>query len=281
MNKIEFNEAPAVGKNYRKLFFSSKPGVPDDGVLPELELILKNTKANQSTLEAYNKLCKIENTDKLPITFPYVLAGPLHLSLLSNKQFPLKGAGLLHLRNRITYSKDISVQDSFNLHVKTADTRFRPQGFEFDIISEVKVDNKVLWSCKSTLLSRGKFSKEDPPSKDEELFFKMEKESSAIGLKVPGNAGRAYAKICKDYNPIHLATPLAWLFGFKKSIAHGMWVSARALGELNLANSCKEFDLAFKGPVYTGSSVFILEKNEHFNVFCQGNFRPVILGRTL
>ncbi len=281
MIKIVFTEAPPVGKNYRKLFFARKPGVPENGNLPEIELGLNNTLTDKNVLESYNSLCQISYKDTLPITFPYVLAGPLHLSLLSHEQFPLKGAGLLHLRNRIQSFKAIGIHDQFNLKVRTAETRFRPQGFEFDLITEVQIDNEILWTCTSTLLSRGKFSKEAPASDDESIFEKLAKENSEIGFKVPGNAGRAYAKVCKDYNPIHIATPLAWLFGFKKSIAHGMWVSARALGEMNLAHTSKEFDLAFKGPVYTGSQVSIQKKNEHFNIFCRGNKRPVILGRVI
>ena len=281
MTKIEFTEAPLVGKNYRKLFFSRKPGVPSDGILPEIELRLNAASTDKDILDRYNSLCQINKELTLPITYPYVMAGPLHLSLLSNDLFPLKGAGLLHLRNRINYRKPIGINETFDLTVKASETRFRPQGFEFDIISEVQIDNEVVWTCKSTLLSRGKFQREDPISTDEELFAKMDKIDSELGFHVPGNAGRAYAKVCKDYNPIHLATPLAWLFGFKKSIAHGMWVSARALGEMKLAHSCKEFDLAFKGPVYTGSKVSIQKNDEHFNIFCKGNKRPVILGRVL
>ena len=107
----------------------------------------------------------------------------------------------------------------------------------------------------------------------------MEINDPLLSFHVPGNAGRAYAKVCKDYNPIHIATPLAWLFGFKKSIAHGMWVSARALGELESIEDISEFDLAFKGPVYTGSVVIVQKEDEHFNLFATGNKRPVILGR--
>lgn len=281
MNRIEFTEAPPVGRNYRKLFFARKPGVPENGKLPEMEMCLHNTAVDHNILKKYNSLCKINDEDTLPVTFPYVLAGPLHLSMLSHEHFPLKGAGLLHLRNRIQCKKNIGINDQFSLTVRTAETRFRPQGFEFDLITELQIDNEILWTCKSTLLSRGKFSKEDPASEDESLFEKLTGENLTSGYKVPGNAGRAYAKVCKDYNPIHIATPLAWIFGFKKAIAHGMWVSARALGELGLAHTAREFDLAFKGPVYTGSQVSIQKKEEHFNLFCQGNSRAVILGRVL
>ena len=280
MNISTLEQTPEVFKSYKSLIFSKNNGVPVDGCLASIGLRLNDVLIDKDTLVAYNKLCCFENSEHLSITFPYVLAGPLHLALLAHKDFPVKGAGLLHLRNRISYTKPIKSSDSLALIVKTSETRFRPQGFEFEIVTEAEVAGEVYWSCKSTFLSRGKFKKEDPASPDEEIFKKMEKEQSECTFKVPGNAGRKYAKICKDYNPIHIATPLAWLFGMKKSIAHGMWVSARALGEMALTD-LKEFDLAFKGPVYTGSIVSIQKQGEHFNLFCSGNKRPVILGRAV
>ena len=280
MNISFLEHSPSVFDSYKKLVLSKKKGVPTDGKLPEVGLSLKDVMIETDILEAYNLLCNFKASEFIPITFPYVLAGPLHLALLAQKDFPLKGAGLLHLRNRISYKSFISPNDTFDLIVKTSETRFRPQGFEFDILTEVIKGQEIVWTCKSTLLSRGKFAKEDPASTDEELFNKFERSDADLEFKVPGNAGKKYAKLCKDYNPIHIATPLAWLFGFKKSIAHGMWVSARALGEMNIPDA-KEFDLAFKGPVYTGSKVSVQKENEHFNLFCSGNKRPVILGRVI
>lgn len=276
---IEFNTAPPVGKSYRQLVFGHKTGVPADGILPSLTMTLKEYRIDETLLSQYNSLCRFKTSDFLPITFPYAIAGPLHLSMMANKDFPIKGAGLLHLRNRIKYTQKIKTSDSFDLKVSTAKSRFRPQGFEFDISTTVELNGQIYWECKSTFLSRGKFKREDPSSEDEDLFKKMELDKPELSFKVPGNAGRAYAKICKDYNPIHIATPLAWLFGFKKSIAHGMWVSARALGEMNHLEDISEFDLAFKGPVYNGSVVTLQRENEHINLFTPGNKRPVILGR--
>ena len=278
--KIDFDTVPPVGQSYRQLIFSRKKGVPADGILPKICLKLAKVCTDKNLLDKYNSLCLFNSSEFLPITFPYVLAGPLHLALMANKLFPIKGAGLLHLRNRIKYNRQINISEEFVISVKTSESRFRPQGFEFDIVTEVEIDGEKFWECKSTFLSRGKFQKEDPPSADEEIFLKMDKGSSNSEFSIPGNAGRVYAKVCKDYNPIHIATPLAWLFGMKRSIAHGMWVSARALGEMNLTE-IKEFDLAFKGPVFTGSKVSIQKESENFNLFTSGNKRPVILGRVV
>jgi acyl dehydratase len=49
---------------------------------------------------------------------------------------------------------------------------------------------------------------------------------------VPADAGRRYAPLSGDWNPIHLNALAARLFGFRRAIAHGMWVKARCLAAL-------------------------------------------------
>jgi acyl dehydratase len=51
-------------------------------------------------------------------------------------------------------------------------------------------------------------------------------------LTVPGNAGRAYAALSGDRNPIHLSALTSQLFGFKRPIAHAMYLVARLEAEL-------------------------------------------------
>jgi acyl dehydratase len=46
------------------------------------------------------------------------------------------------------------------------------------------------------------------------------------------DAGRRYAQVSGDYNPIHLRATTAKLFGFPRAIVHGMWSLARCLAEV-------------------------------------------------
>ncbi len=47
-------------------------------------------------------------------------------------------------------------------------------------------------------------------------------------IDVPGNTGRRYAAVSRDFNPHHLYTWTALPMGFKHPIAHGIWSMARA-----------------------------------------------------
>jgi len=50
--------------------------------------------------------------------------------------------------------------------------------------------------------------------------------------RVPRDIGRRYAAVSGDVNPIHLNPLTARLFGFRRAIAHGMWLKARCLAAL-------------------------------------------------
>jgi len=68
--------------------------------------------------------------------------------------------------------------------------------------------------------------------------------------------GRRYAKVSKDYNPIHLTALSAKLFGFPRAIVHGWWSLARCLAELDdgLAAHCV-VEASFRKPVFLPSEV--------------------------
>jgi acyl dehydratase len=271
-------QLPSILKSYAKLLFTKRTGVPKDGDFPEINLQVELPQIPEAHLQKYVSICQFKQKS-IPITYPYALAGPLHLALLAHPDFPIKSAGLLHLRNKIQLQKQLPQNTPIKLTVKTAGCRFRPQGFEFDAVTTLEIENEEVWVCTSTFLKRGKFEKEDPATPEEDSFIKLPiEQENATNFLVPSGIGRKYAAICKDYNPIHISSLLAKLFGFKRSIAHGMWVSAAALAKLDIPE-IREYNLAFKGPVFTGSEVFIkLDTNtDSFNLFEGKNPRPVIL----
>jgi acyl dehydratase len=57
-------------------------------------------------------------------------------------------------------------------------------------------------------------------------------------------------------NPIHLSGLTAKAFGFKRAIAHGMWVKARVLGALSgRLPDALSIDVAFRKPLFLPSTV--------------------------
>nr|WP_305121575.1 MaoC/PaaZ C-terminal domain-containing protein [Microbulbifer elongatus] len=75
---------------------------------------------------------------------------------------------------------------------------------------------------------------------------------------IPEAAGRNYARVSGDWNPIHLFASSARLFGFSSAIVHGMWTKAACLAALEKRAGLQQrfrLSVEFKRPVLLPSSV--------------------------
>ena len=101
--RLTFNSMPSMVAIYPKLLLRSKPAlVPDGASVPTIEARMDIVSTRPDKIVAYNKVCGFPDSDYLPITYPHVLAMPLHLQILSNEAFPARVMGLVHIENTIT-----------------------------------------------------------------------------------------------------------------------------------------------------------------------------------
>jgi hypothetical protein len=269
---IHYTKKPSVLKSCFSLL-CHRPKFLPHAQLPEIELTWSLPCIDSLELNAYQQLCGYKIDNQVPLCFPYVLCGPLHLQLLT--RLPIPAMGLLHLRSQIHLIEAIDPNSSCRLICRSGTSQLSPQGLEFDVLSILEQGGKERWSCTATFLRRANF-----PDANESLvsgLSKLEYRDPLASFYIPRNIGRSYARLCGDFNPIHISSPSAWLFGLKGSIAHGMWVSARALAFL--PQDLDSIQLSFKGPVFTGGQVDLVQKGSDFNLFYRGNPRPVILAR--
>jgi len=204
--------------------------------IPKLSLHLNNIKPNRKKVKQYAKVCEFnfEGQD-LPITYPHVLAFNLHLKLMTHKRFPLPVMGLVHRRNVITAHRSILISESLDLHVFIGESRVTNKGLEFDIFSQVNINNEIVWESITTNLyiinkaanKTGKRAK-STLQHDTQSPLRYHQQWS-----LPEYLGRKYARASGDANPIHLHSLFAKAFGFKHAITHGMWLKARTIASLN------------------------------------------------
>ena len=178
-------------------------------------------------------MCRLPLNDVLPATYPHMLTFPLQMALMSDRSFPLALPGLVHVRNRIDVLRPIGADERARpggvgralrrstaaARPSTCARRSRPAGEE-------------VWRSRSTYLARGATAPDGAPEADIEVAV-GDLERVAATWRIPDDAGRRYAKVSGDVNPIHLSGLTAKAFGFKRAIAHGMWVKARVLGALS------------------------------------------------
>ncbi|WP_449430001.1 MaoC family dehydratase [Pseudomonas putida] len=207
-------------------------------------------------LAAYRRLCHFSEQGRLPGTYPHVMAFALQLQLMTAHDFPFPLLGLVHLHNRIEVLRPLGGIEGLRFAVHAENLQAHAKGGTFDLVTQAEDGLGLLWRETSRMLVRG---------------LHLEGQADEVGEPEPkplpevtrwyadSDIGRRYAKVCGDYNPIHLSAATARLFGFPKAIAHGMWSKAVALAALrgHLPNSGYAFEVDFHKPVRLPSEVVL------------------------
>ena len=225
------------------------------GDLPDTRLARRGVQVDPAHLAAYTRVCGLPLTDALPATYPHMLTFPLQMALMSDRSFPLALPGLVHVRNRIEVLRPIGADALLDLEVWAERFARHRSGGTVDLRATVSAGGQEVWRSTSTYLSRGATAPEGAPEADVEVPVGELGLVSAV-WRIPDDAGRRYAKVSGDVNPIHLSGLTAKAFGFKHAIAHGMWVKARVLGALaGRLPDAMAMDVGFRKPLFLPSTV--------------------------
>ena len=258
--RLDYNELPSVAPSYWRAATTLSGGLSAGETIPDIVAELPGFEVRAENLARYRKVCGFERSDHLPVTYPHVLAFPMHMAVMTHAKFPLKLLGLIHMRNEITQHRALDVDEPLHLEVRVGGHRDVAKGIEFDLVTRVRdTAGDVVWDETGTMLSRQKSTASksarggQKKNKQEGIPFEVQHKSR---WDVPENIGRRYAGAAGDYNPIHLHWASAKLFGFPRAIATGMWMKARAAAEIEpqLSQSAYKLSLAFKKPVFLPSS---------------------------
>jgi acyl dehydratase len=256
--------------------------------VPDLELRLDGVTADPRQLADYADVCGFALRDTLPATYLHIRAFPLHMALMTDGSFPFPAIGLVHLANKITVHRPLSIKETYDLRVTATKLQLHPKGRTFTLVSEARVAGELVWEDESTMLRRGGGSKETTRgesgsggSKDadgddgraggggrdasagsaaEPLDPSTGPARSSAGTTVewqlPDDLGRRYGGVSGDRNPIHMHPYTARLFGFPRAIAHGMWTKAACLAALEAKlPDAYTVDVSFKRPILLPSRV--------------------------
>lgn len=218
--------------------------------LPALGVQIRDVRVSAQQLADYRMVCGFADSHVLPITFPHAMAAALHLQLMTDPKFPLPLLGLVHVRNRIEQLRGLGSGESYDFDVRLGESREVRQGLEFDILSRVSVDGTEVWNEVMTTLFRIPGPKKPAAKPAAPPAFATL--SEYIAVEAPADIGRRYARVGKDFNPIHLAPLPAKLFGFPRHIAHGMWSVAHCAALLadRVEGEPKLLDVQFRQPLF-------------------------------
>jgi hypothetical protein len=243
MRVEELGSSPALPVLYAKVAAGALlPGRGD--ALPQRKLALRKVEIDLDRLATYARVCAFTLRDSLPPTYPHLLGFPLELALMSERSFPFRPLGVVHVANRIDQSRPVPVTARPDVLVWAEGLRPHRRGSQFDLVTELEVEGDPVWREHSTYLRPGGGTKDGTPPEHASGPRDGDPADTASGATevpggelasiwdVPGDIGRRYGDVSGDRNPIHLRALTAKPFGFPSAIAHGMWMKARCLAAL-------------------------------------------------
>ncbi|HEX6077963.1 MAG TPA: MaoC/PaaZ C-terminal domain-containing protein [Micromonosporaceae bacterium] len=230
--------------------------------LPATELVLEGVVAEPTELSDYARVCGFRLTSDLPPTYPHILGFPLAMRLMTDPGFPFPLPGLVHASNLIVRHRPIPADAVLSVRVRADSLEPTDRGRQFAVRTEAYHSERLCWEEASWYLRLERRGSADGSNRpDERDSASSLQAADAPGVptaiwRIPGDAGKRYAAVSGDYNPIHRYTLGARLAGFRKPIAHGMWTMARCLASLEgrLPDAFRS-EFRFRRPITLGTTV--------------------------
>ena len=250
---VEIKKIPSLGFIFLKAFLLSpfrSNTIEDDVIVKKTRIILKNYLPDKELIKNYRTVCGFSKnkTGIIPISYFQTLFIGLLGRFITSSFFPINPLGLIHIFQSFEQTRPVTTDEILDLSCTLDSIKKTEKGIETGFTLEVMSEGKLVWQGASTFFTRRQVKKKKTSKKKDDIF--LEKKETIL---VPSGTGRRYAGVSGDYNPYHLYTVLAKLFGFKRAIAHGMWSLARVIGTLD-----RKFDLydsafieaSFKLPIF-------------------------------
>ncbi len=249
---MTFEEAPDL----RRVFAGALTGLRHHGsALPEVVAVRRGVVVDPTTVVDYAHTCGFTVGLHPPVTWPHLLGFPLQAAVMARREFPAPLVGLVHLRNTISWSRGLDYGEQLDVEVRAEALRPHRRGRTVDLVTAVSSGGEVVWRGVSTYLARGRGDEtavaDGPPDVTD-----LRSDPAAAVWRVDEGAGRRYAAVSGDVNPIHLHALSARLLGFDRAIAHGMFTYAHTLAALGAAvPAAGTSSVWFRQPVRLPSTV--------------------------
>jgi len=151
---VRLRRSPAGWRSYAAVMLRARPPVTDIGSPRTITLSVQGLRLRVHEAERYSRVCGFGSQAALPVTYPHVLAMPLHLRIFAMPEFPLRPMGLIHLTNAIETTGEMRRGQLLDIDVSARDYRRTDAGLAFDMVTEIRGDGRVLWRETCCFLSR-------------------------------------------------------------------------------------------------------------------------------
>jgi acyl dehydratase len=223
-----------------------KPSDLKNLLLPAILTIFRSKRVGISGYSDNEKYCldsiqckKLEDykaffsfNTSIPLSYFYLISQSVQLQLMTKKSFPLPIPGMIHLESKITQYADVDESEALTIESKI-DIKNKETGSLTPVFIESYYQNKIkVVEIESLYLVKRRSKKKTRNRKENPITDNDDPNWLAASWKISKKDSSHYAKISGDFNPIHIITPIAWLFGFKGRIIHGWYCASKAVAKI-------------------------------------------------
>ncbi|XP_052774196.1 3-hydroxyacyl-thioester dehydratase X-like [Mya arenaria] len=214
----------------------------------------KSIRLNRDHIDQYKALCGYGGHGHgVPVCYAETIFFKLLATLVASDRFCLSPLGLIHIAQTIKQHESLGRFLDKELFAEVAVVEYRKgeKGVEVDFRLRLMASRTYcVWEGLTTCLSRS----HDRAARSRPLEPEDNIHQYSEDIPVADDCGVNYARLTGDWNPHHLYRWSAWLLGYKRPIAHGIWTLSRAIASLEKHSSSdsvkQEVRCTFKGPLY-------------------------------
>ena len=224
---LRFDTAPGLPRLFAGALVNGRFG---GSSLPMVTAERHGVHVAAAAVADYAHLCGFGLGAHPPVTWPHLLGFPLQAAVMSRRDFPLAMVGLVHVENRITWTRAARLWRVARRRRPRQRSAPPPTGPARGPRRRSVVGRRRRVARREHYLERGEgddSATSDAPPDVADLVPR-----AVTRLRFGEDAGRRYAAVSGDVNPIHLHALSARAFGFPRAIAHGMFSYARVLASL-------------------------------------------------
>jgi hypothetical protein len=262
---------------------SSLPALPGASAWPLVRALFKRpARLSAQPIQASYRLDRLDtdhvrrysdafgfSPGSVPLTYLYLLAQRAQLATMLDRAMPFRIVGLIHVSNDLAMHCEVRTDAPLVLVTTLSMPEPGANGaIECVLETVASADGKTVFTCSSRyLIKRGQRGKHAAASPS------VAPVGDVVGeWVVTADAGRRYAALSGDWNPIHLWPWSARLMGMHAPIIHGMETMARVCAAFEQSANRRVTSLAchFKRAVPLGASATLMacEVPGSFIVLC-------------
>ncbi|MCC3283411.1 MULTISPECIES: MaoC family dehydratase [Arthrobacter] len=262
LEQFQLHEIPALGRLYLSAAGnaarSKLTSSASTQTLPAARHTVTNARVDLDRLTDFQRLVLRSAQDTLPSGYVHTFAFPVAMSVMAREDFPLPLLGMVHLRNHVTHLRPIHYTEPLSVTAWAENLAGHRAGTQVELVAEVRSGTELVWTGRSVYLAKGVFLPriDRPQARTEREDFTPPLPTAQ--WRLGADAGRNYAKVSGDFNPIHLSSLSAKALGMKRSIAHGMYLASRVVAEAGPAlPEPFEWSIEFESPVFLPATVSV------------------------